>query len=51
MDWFLYDRDLRHERVNGYWNFCTELKTSNLCVCPTNGIYIFARFNDSRFND
>ena len=21
MDWFLYDRDLRHERVNEYWQF------------------------------
>ena len=26
MDWFLYDRDLRHERVNHTYNKFTELE-------------------------
>ena len=32
MDWFLYDKILRHERVNGWKSLTIVIKSSNLDI-------------------
>ena len=47
MDWFLYDREIRHEKVNSiFW--VLKMKLTILCRVGTRGRKVQQDFNDEK---